>query len=196
MIISGDVDGSLRSWRLDGSRGPLDVTDAHRTKISALVVVEHVGAPLIISASVDGHLRSWQLVVRLLALRSPQAGELEVRELSLGSLEVVVHLMLDVLQPVAIVAGGAVTVTKLSKILDMLKRLLGYRAEVRLHTTIVEAEQLEAKARVLEARHHLAGVQAEHERQLQAQRYERQLQGGGWAMDRAVLTDGGDDDVL
>jgi WD40 repeat protein len=47
LIISGDTCGALRSWRVDGSPGPLSRDD---TWINALAVVEHDGLPLIVSA--------------------------------------------------------------------------------------------------------------------------------------------------
>ena len=64
LIISGggggDGGGALRSWRLDGTPGPLHDDDAHYGKIGALAVVEDHGTPLIISAGGDGALRSWR----------------------------------------------------------------------------------------------------------------------------------------
>ena len=51
----------MKSWRLDGTPGPLDHADAHFGSIHALAVVEHEGAPLIVSAGDDGALKSWRL---------------------------------------------------------------------------------------------------------------------------------------
>jgi WD40 repeat protein len=61
LIISAGHDGALRSWQLDGSRGKLNVPNAHSASIRALAVVEHQKAVLIISAGHDGALRSWRL---------------------------------------------------------------------------------------------------------------------------------------
>jgi WD40 repeat protein len=106
LIISGGEDGALRSWRLNGTRGPLQVHDAHAGSLSALAVVEHRGAPLIISGGADGSLRSWRLGGSLAALEDTTAQELEVRQLSLGSLEIVVQLPADVLTAVGVTAVG------------------------------------------------------------------------------------------
>jgi len=40
LIISGGWDHALRSWRLDGTPGPLQVGDAHLGRLGALAVVE------------------------------------------------------------------------------------------------------------------------------------------------------------
>ncbi len=61
LIISAGADGALRSWRLDGTPGPLAHDNAHTSWVEALAVVEHEGQPLIISADTDGALRSWRL---------------------------------------------------------------------------------------------------------------------------------------
>jgi len=80
-----------------------------------------------------------------------------VRELSLGSLEIAVHLPIEVLAPVAI-GAAAVTVMKLAKILDALQRIARFAPELRLQRTVLEDEQLEADARVLEATDILAAA--------------------------------------
>jgi hypothetical protein len=77
-----------------------------------------------------------------------------VRELSVGSLEVVLVLPPDVLASAAVMTGIAVTgvaVTKLDKILDAIKRVAGFPAEVRLHRRQLQADELDAEDRVAEA---------------------------------------------
>jgi WD40 repeat protein len=61
LIISGDVDGTLRSWRLHGTPGELQVSGAHGDVVIALAVVEDDDGPLIVSAGWDRALRSWRL---------------------------------------------------------------------------------------------------------------------------------------
>ncbi len=54
LILSAGGDGALRSWRLDGSAGPLDQPEAHRDPIGALEAVEHDGRTLILTAGSAG----------------------------------------------------------------------------------------------------------------------------------------------
>jgi len=101
-----------------------------------LAVVEHDGAPLIISAGADGALRSWRIGPRAGArLGGPLAAQLEVRGLSLGSLE------LEVLVPAVSAVPAA-----LGFVLYAFKRLWTFPIELRIHTaqmraTLVEAER-------------------------------------------------------
>ena len=186
LIISADDDGALRSWRPDGSPGELQVLDAHTAAIRALAVGEHEGAPLIISAGADGALRSWRLTGALAALERSTASAIEVRELSLDSLQIVVQLPADVLAAIGVAATG-ITVAKLTTILEAIKRVAGFPAELRLQHTQKQAEQLRAQADVLEAQDQLAEARARYRR--------RQLQAAGWQVERVVITDD-EDDVL
>jgi hypothetical protein len=61
LIVSAGADRALRSWRLDGGRGALDVPNAHSNWIRAVAVVEHQGAPLIVSAGHDGAIVASQI---------------------------------------------------------------------------------------------------------------------------------------
>ena len=185
LIISAGNDGALRSWRADGTPGELQQPDAHPDAIGALAVVERDYAPLIISAGIDGELRSWRVGSTLAALASSAAREVTVRELSLGSLEVVLHLPPDVLAAAAATATG-VTIVQLAKILDAIRRLAGFPAELRLQRTQLEVEQLRANAEQLRAETELLEARARHRR--------RQLDAAGWQVDRAVVRD--DDDSV
>ncbi len=82
LVISAGDDGALRSWRLDGSEGPLRSDDAHSSPIRALAVLEHDGAPLVISAGDDGALRSWRLDGSEGPLRSDDAHSGPIRALA------------------------------------------------------------------------------------------------------------------
>ena len=183
LVISAADDRELRSWRLDGSAGPLRVEVTHRGMIGALAVVEYECAPLVISASVRGELRSWRVTAPSLAgLASSAAHEIEMRELSLGSLEIVVLLPPDVLTTVGVTTGSiavAGVVSKLDAILDRIKRVAGFAAEVRLQRTRHATEQLIAEAEQLEAAERLADVRARQRR--------RRLEAGGWEVERAVV---------
>src|SRR5450631_1191288 len=57
----GGGGGRLRSWRVDGTPGPLSVDDTNMPKIEALVVFEYDGAPLIVSGGGGRRLRSWRV---------------------------------------------------------------------------------------------------------------------------------------
>jgi hypothetical protein len=73
LIVSAGSRGALRSWRADGTPGPLPIDDAHPGRIRALAVaLEHDGAPLIVSADSDGALRGWPLDGRSHGLRGLQ----------------------------------------------------------------------------------------------------------------------------
>lgn len=61
LIISGGADGTLTSWRLDGSPGEFGVRNAYGDPIRVLAVVRHDGAPLIVSGDDGGTLTSWRL---------------------------------------------------------------------------------------------------------------------------------------
>jgi len=184
LIISAGYDQALRSWRLDGTPGPLQLSDTHVRSKALAVVEDRRGAPLIIGAG-GGGLGSWRVgMTPLAALEGSTARELEVRELSLGSLEIVVQLPADVLTMVGVTAAG-VTVIKLAKILDAIKRIAGFPAELRLQHTQQQAEQLRAQADLLEADNQLAGAHARHRR--------RKLQAAGWDIDAVVVTD--EDDI-
>lgn len=143
LIITGAQDGDLCSWRLNGTPGPLRVPDAHPGGIIALAVVEDAGAPLIVSGGQDGALRSWRVGPALVALERSTAREVEVREVLLGSLDIVLQLPVDVLATAG-VAG--LSVIKVDKILDAIKRVAGFPAEVRLHRTQLEAEAEQVRA--------------------------------------------------
>jgi hypothetical protein len=188
LIISAGIDEALRSWRVDGAPGPLQVNDTGT--ISALAVIEYEG-PLIISAGLDGALRRDRTgrarrSSSLAALERSTARAVEVRKLSLGSLEIVVQLPADVLTTAGAAATG-VAVMKLSKMLDAIKRVAGFRAEVRLSRTQLEAAQLRAEADVLEAQDRVSETRAHHRI--------HQLTAAGWEIEQAVLTDD-EDDVL
>jgi hypothetical protein len=60
-LIVEATEGALRSWRIDGTSGPLRIDGAHDSRITAFVVVEHEGTPLIISSGQSGELRSWRV---------------------------------------------------------------------------------------------------------------------------------------
>jgi hypothetical protein len=70
----------------------------------------------------------------------------EVRELSLGSLEVVLQLPVEVLAAAGTSMAG-VTVMKISKILDAIKRVAGFPAELRLQRTQHQVEALRTEAK-------------------------------------------------
>jgi WD40 repeat protein len=99
LIVSAGEDRALRSWRLDGSTGPLQKPDAHSRKIataianaddgfvtsvaiSALTVVEQHDEPLIISAGYDDVLRSWRLDGRPGPLQQPSAYRRSIQALA------------------------------------------------------------------------------------------------------------------
>jgi hypothetical protein len=191
LIISAGRSGHLHSRHLDGTPGEVQVSDAHIGPIYALAVVEHEGSQLIISAGDDGALRTWPFTRRLVALERPAARRAEVRELTLGSLEVVVQLPADVLEVAASAAVG-VAVMNLSKILDAIKRVAGFPAEVRLSRTKLKAEQLLTERAVLEAQNDLDETRERHRR---ARQRGRELAAAGWEIEQAVVTDD-EDDVL
>jgi WD40 repeat protein len=69
LIVTAGDDGAVRSWRLDGTPGPLTRDDAHTAapragadpgRTTALAVLEHCGQPLIVSAGYRA-VRSWWL---------------------------------------------------------------------------------------------------------------------------------------
>ena len=188
VVISADYRGTLRSWRLDGRAGPLHVDDVQHDGLAALAVAEYGRAPLLISADGNGALRSWRVTSTSLAgLASEAAHEIEVRELSLGSLEIVVLLPPDVLTTIGVTASSvavAGVVSKLDAILDRIKRLAGFAAEVRLERTRQGTEQLTAEAEQLEAAERLADVKARQSR--------RQLHAGGWEVERAIVAEDGE----
>jgi hypothetical protein len=123
-----------------------------------VVVVVRKGVPLIVSAGEDAGAAQLACPQQAGCPRGWTAREVEVRELSLGSIEIVVHLPVEVLAP-AVMGTAGVTVIKLAKILDALKRISRFAPEVRLDRTILKAEQLEADARVLQAEGHLAAAE-------------------------------------
>lgn len=61
LVIGAGGDRAIRSWRLDGTPGPLTREGAHGNWIGALAVVEHEGSSLVISGSVDRAIKSWHL---------------------------------------------------------------------------------------------------------------------------------------
>ena len=61
LLVTGGGEGAVRSFRIDGTMGALDIPAAHRRGTSCLLIVEHEGEPLVISAGFDGGLRSWYL---------------------------------------------------------------------------------------------------------------------------------------
>lgn len=186
LIVCDGIDGALLSFDLDGTPGPLHEQGAHPGGIRALVVVERDGVPLIISGGRDGALRSWWVTYVLTALDSGTAREVEVRRLSLGSLEVVLQLPADMLAVVGAATAG-VTLMKLAKLLDAIKRVAGFAAELRLQSMEDKVEELAAQAELLDAQDHLAEVHARHRR--------RKLEAAGWQVERVMVTDH-DEDVL
>jgi hypothetical protein len=187
VISGGSEDGALRSWRLDGTPGDLQADDAHVGGTIALAVVRHDGAPLLVSADGYGTLRSWSLASSLTALERPTARALEVRELSLGSLELVVLLPPGVLTAAGVAAAGSATgvaVMKLSKLLDAIKRVAGFPAELRIQARKLQTEALIAEAELLDAADQLAEARARQRR--------RQLDDAGWEVERIVVTDDAD----
>jgi WD40 repeat protein len=95
LIISGGSDGGpavrgrrwqrpeIRSWRLDGSRGPLNQPAAHDGMILAFAVVPDPDTrrPLLISADANGAIRSWQLDGSRGSLDEPAAHHDAIRAL-------------------------------------------------------------------------------------------------------------------
>jgi hypothetical protein len=62
LIVTAGEDGAVRSWRLDGSPGPLHRDHAHAGWIMALATLEHEGAaPLIVTAGYDGAVWWWRV---------------------------------------------------------------------------------------------------------------------------------------
>jgi hypothetical protein len=98
-------------------------------------------------------------------------------------LEAVLQLPAEVLAPTAVAAG--VTATALIKMLDAVKRVAGFPAELRFHHTKQQAAQLRGDANLLDAKE--AEARAVYRR--------RQLHVAGWRFDRVVVTDD-DYDVL
>src|SRR5450631_1721877 len=68
-LIVGGGGGGLRSWRVDGTPGPLSVDDTNMPKIEALVVFEYDGAPR------DRQRRRRRKVAQLAGGRHPGAAE-------------------------------------------------------------------------------------------------------------------------
>lgn len=187
LIISGAYGGALRSFNLDGTPGPLQELNGHVGWIMAMAIVYNSGAPLVVAGGKDGALRSWPVGNTLAALEGSAAREVEVRELSLGSLEVVLQLPVGVLAAASVTAAG-VTVMKLTTILHAIKRLAGFPADLRLQRTQLEVEQLRAEAERLDQTDGLAEARARHRR--------RQLEAAGWELDSVVVTDEDDAVIL
>jgi len=61
LILTGNQQGELLSWWLDGRPSPLGIPSAHSDWITALTVVKDERGSLIVSAGADGALRSWRL---------------------------------------------------------------------------------------------------------------------------------------
>ena len=195
LVISGGGDGALRSWRLDGSLGPLDRADAHDGAIRALAVLEHDGAPLVISAGDDGALHSWRVAPSLRALASPLAQKIKVRELSTGSLDAVLQLPPEVLAATAsAMTAAGVAVAKLDKIVDVIERLAGFPATLRGRRIQAHVEELRAQADLLDAQEQLAAKRREID--ARGRSYQRQLQAAGWEITNVVVSDDDDDAVL
>jgi hypothetical protein len=76
---------------------------------------------------------------------------------------------------------------KLARVLDAIKRLAGFPAELRLQRTQQQAEQLQAQAALLEAGDELAEAHARHRA--------RQLNAAGWNSS-ASSSQTTEDDVL
>ena len=185
LIVVGGRDGELRSFRLTGAPGPLAASRVHRGGISAFAVIDKYGnAPLIMSGGGDGALRSWRVANTLAALEQPAAGEVEVHQLSIGSLQIALQLPADVLElakPAVLgVFWGGVGILALSRILDALKRVAGFAAELRLQRSQQLKEQVLAEVAVLDALDELE-ARARHRR--------RQLQAADWRVAAAVVTD-------
>jgi hypothetical protein len=89
---------------------------------------------------------------------------------------------------VAASATVGIAVMNLSKILDAIKRVAGFPAELRLQRTQTNTEQLLADVALLEANDHLAEARARHRR--------RQLEAAGWKFVWIVVTAEDDDVVL
>jgi WD40 repeat protein/S1-C subfamily serine protease len=60
LLLSGGRDAAIRSWRLDGSPGPLAREHAHARRVTDLALAEHEGEPLLLSGALDGAIRSWR----------------------------------------------------------------------------------------------------------------------------------------
>jgi hypothetical protein len=58
VIASAGGDGAVRSWRPDGTPGPLTGPDPY-THSSALAVLDTEQGPVIVSAGLDGAVTSW-----------------------------------------------------------------------------------------------------------------------------------------
>jgi WD40 repeat protein len=61
LVVTGGSDAAIRSWRLDGTPGPLERLHADTHWIGSLAVVWHASLPLIVSGGNDGTLCSWIL---------------------------------------------------------------------------------------------------------------------------------------
>jgi len=100
------------------------------------MVVEHAGAPLIISAAVNGALRSWRVGPDAWTrLGGPLAAQLEVRRLSLVSLE------LEVLVPTAVSAVPAA----LGFVRYAFRKLWTFPIQLKIDTAKKRAELIEAE---------------------------------------------------
>jgi len=180
---------ALHSFNVDGTPGPLQVPEPHPDGAEALAVVVHDGAPLIISGSEDGALRSWHVGSRIAALERAAAYEIDVRELSAGSLQIVMVLPPDVLAAAWFTAGlaaTAATAAGLAKLMDAIKRVAGFPAEVRLQHVELEVKLLHAQAELLDAKGDLAAAEA------RARHRRRQLTTADWEVESVTITDEGD----
>ena len=179
LIVSGGTNG-LQSCRVDGTSGPLHVDTP---PITALAVVAHHGPPVLITGGLDGRLRSWRLDAALRALATPGAHAVHVRDLSVGSMEVVLLLAIHTAEQL----GLGVAIWKLPKILDAIKRVAGFPAELRLQSLQAKANELVAEAEVIEAELELSKTKERH-RAAQAARQRDRLRDAGWRTERVVVT--------
>jgi hypothetical protein len=158
-----------------------------------LAVGEHDGAPLILSAGRDGALRNWRLAPPLTAMVGAVAYEVKVRDMSIGSLQIVMVLPPDLLTAAGVTAGltaSAGAVLGLTKLLDAIKRVAGFSAELRVQALELELEQQRLATDLLEAEERLLEAEA------RARQRRRNLQAAGYELERVVVSDEDDQYVL
>ena len=179
LIVSGGDDGALHSWRLDNTPGELQEPGTREGAVLALAGIVHDGVPLVVSADSDWRVRIAHIwgSNALAALTRPAARTIAVRDLALGSLEIVLLIPLG-----AGLAAAAVTAVRLAKLLDAIRRIALFMPKLRLERTQIDVERLRAELAKLEGENLLAEAQARHRRDA--------LYRARWEVERVTLTDG------